>query len=61
VLHNATAQYVSFTFDLSAWAVFAATNNFSDPAFVAAGGVVIRTLISIFCMENHGRNILSGV
>ena len=27
----------SFTFDLSSWAVFAATNDFSDPASVAAG------------------------
>ena len=35
-LHNATEQYVSFTFDLSAWFGFAATNNFSDPNFIAA-------------------------
>ena len=32
VVHTVAEHYVSFTFDLSAWSVFARYNNFSDPA-----------------------------
>ena len=36
ILHTTYEAYVSFTFDLSAWGVFASYNNFSDTAFITA-------------------------
>lgn len=47
VLHNATSRFVSFTFDLSAWAVFAETRNFTDPAFITAAQALAPALLRI--------------
>ena len=47
VLGNTSQQFVSFTFDLSAWALFERDNNFSDPAFITAARSFAPALLRI--------------
>jgi hypothetical protein len=46
-LFNTSKQFLSFTFDVSAWGAFESYNNFSDPAFIAAARSFAPALLRI--------------